>query len=376
MQMRAAAAVIDAWRMAAPHAAAAEQGRALAQALRSGSRWDPAWFPLLLAIGRDNAKLGELLSAIAKLPPAVESAPWQFDPAVDPRAFDALGFAASSAGIARTQRENREGWWAHARRSRAFILDSVTRARERGLAVVLGAGKAFDLPLNEIASAFERVVLVDIDAAALAETSASVVRDASLRRRIDLRAMDLSGIGARLARGIHEAIGTAADAPSAAASLETLCRSYRLASAPQLLAPGERADFLVSGMVLTQLALQPKLLAKQMFEKRFGAMPGSLEERWGWVWDELDLRMQQDHINALLVDADLAVLTSDVVHHAMRGSDLWSVIGSDTLDARIPSFMEIVERAAWSWARIRPRPPGYDGVRTDVNAVLLRLRCD
>src|SRR2546423_5668580 len=204
MQMRAAAAVIDAWCAAAPNAAAAGEAGALAQALRSGSRWDPAWFPLLLAIGRDSAKLGDLLSAIAELPPAVESPPWQFDPAIDPRAFDALGFAAASAGIARTQRENREGWWAHARRSRAFILDAVTHVRERRLAVVLGAGKAFDLPLNELASAFERVVLVDIDAAALAETCASVVAAASLTRRIELRAMDLSGVGARLARRIEE----------------------------------------------------------------------------------------------------------------------------------------------------------------------------
>src|SRR2546423_14174564 len=104
MQMRAAAAVIDAWCAAAPNAAAAGEAGALPQALRSGSRWGPAWVPLLLAIGRDSAKLGDLLSAIAELPPAGESPPWPFDPANDPPAFHALCFSAASARVSRTQR--------------------------------------------------------------------------------------------------------------------------------------------------------------------------------------------------------------------------------------------------------------------------------
>jgi hypothetical protein len=136
-------------------------------------------------------------------------------------------------------------------------------------------------------------------------------------------------------------------------------------------------------MVLTQLALQPKLLAKQMFERRFGPIGRGSEQRWNWAWEELDLRLQQDHINALALDAELVVLTSDVLHHSIylnatgteqpRG-EVWSVIGADTLQERIPRFLEIVDAAAWSWPRIRPRPPEFDGVRTDVNGLMLRLR--
>ena len=109
------------------------------------------------------------------------SQPWRFDPAVDPHAFQLLGFAETSAGISRTQRENRDGWYEHARRHKTFILDAAAAVEQPRLAVVLGAGKAYDLPLDELARRFERVVLIDIDGAAMASTSSAVVRDARLR---------------------------------------------------------------------------------------------------------------------------------------------------------------------------------------------------
>src|SRR5918992_1479434 len=83
-----------------------------------------AYFSFVITMLRACGKLGELLTRLNALAPAQEAAPWSFDPTVDPHAFELLGFAEASAGIARTQRENREGWWAHATRSKAFILDA------------------------------------------------------------------------------------------------------------------------------------------------------------------------------------------------------------------------------------------------------------
>ena len=40
---------------------------------------------------------------------------------VDPEVFAKLEFRETSLGIAKAQRENREGWWAHAQKNRAFI---------------------------------------------------------------------------------------------------------------------------------------------------------------------------------------------------------------------------------------------------------------
>ena len=118
-------------------------------------------------------------------------------------------------------------------------------------------------------------------------------------------------------------------------------------------------------MLLSQLGLQPKLAAKRLYERRFGPIARASEARWSFAWDELELRLQQDHVNALTDQAELAVLSSDVVHHATEGES-WSVIGAERLEERVPAFQEIVARAAWPWPRIR------NAVRTDVGAVLLR----
>lgn len=267
---------------------------------------------------------------------------------MDPRAFELLGFAEASAGIARTQRENREGWWAHARRSKAFILDALARVPEPRLAVVLGAGKAYDLPLAELAQRFERLVLVDIDAAALEATCAATISD---RKGVELRAMDVTGVTARLAHGIQSAL------ENPQAGFGALCRSYRLARAPRFVE--ERADLLVSGMMLSQLGLQPKLAAKRLYEARFGKPLAQTE-----AWDDLERRMQQDHLDALADQARLTVLTSDVVHRS--GGEAWSVIGAQRLQDRIPPALNILARAAWSWPRVR----GGE-VITEVEALLL-----
>ncbi len=286
--------------------------------------------------------------------------PWTFEPAVDAHAFQLLGFAETSAGIARTQRENRQGWWEHARRHKAFILDAAARVEQPRLAVVLGAGKAYDLPLEELARRFERVVLVDIDAEAMAASSAAAVREPKLRARLELRAMDVSGVTAHIARGIQDALSSGQ--PETA--LEALCRSYRLASRPRLV--GEPADLLVSGMLLSQLGLQPKLAAKRLFEQRFGKIAPASAARWSAAWNDLDLRLQHDHVGALCEEAALAVLSSDVMHHS--GGEAWSVIGAERLEARIPQHLEVLSEKTWAWTRVRGE------MSTDVHAVLLRRR--
>lgn len=286
--------------------------------------------------------------------------PWIFDPALDAHAFQLLGFAETSAGIARTQRENRQGWWEHGRRHKAFILDAAARVEQPRLAVVLGAGKAYDLPLEELARRFARVVLVDIDAEAMAASSAAAVRDPKLRARLELRPMDVTGVAGRLARGIEAAMAAA----SPEDSLEELCRAYRLAGRPRLVE--ERVDLLVSGMLLSQLGLQPKLAAKRLFEQRFGRIAPASAARWSAAWNDLDLRLQHDHVGALCDDAALAVLSSDVMHYS--GGESWSVIGAERLAARIPQHLEVLSEKSWNWPRVRGE------MSTDVHALLLRRR--
>lgn len=212
--------------------------------------------------------------------------------------------------------------------------------------MVLGAGKAYDLPLTELAQRFERLVLIDIDAAALEATCAATIRD---RTRVELRPMDVTGVMARLAQSIEAGLENP----------EALCRSYRLASLPRFVEG--RADLLVSGMMLSQLGLQPKLAAKRHYEARFGR---AFPESWAAPWDELERKLQQDHIDSLAGQAGLTVLSSDVVHRS--AGETWSVIGAQQLEARIPPTLSVLARAAWQWPRVR----GGE-VMTEVEALLV-----
>lgn len=226
-------------------------------------------------------------------------------------------------------------------------MDAAARVAQPRLAVVLGAGKAYDLPLAELAARFERLVLIDIDAAALEATCAATLRD---RKRVELRAMDVTGVMSRIAQGIQAA---------GEAGFDSLCRSYRLASLPRFV--DERADLLVSGMMLSQLGLQPKLAAKRHYEARFGR---AFPESWAAPWDELERKLQQDHIDSLAAQAALSVLSSDVVHRS--AGETWSVLGAQHLEARIPPTLRVLARARWQWPRV-----GAGEVVSEVEALLL-----
>ena len=95
--------------------------------------------------------------------------------------------------------------------------------------MILGAGHAFDLPLVELAKAFDKLVLVDIDADALNATVAGVLKIPGLRARTELRLLDLTGVNGQLVRRIDEAVAAAANAAEARDRLEALCWTYRLA---------------------------------------------------------------------------------------------------------------------------------------------------
>lgn len=60
---------------------------------------------------------------------------------------------------ARGKRQEARAWAPHVARTRAAILDAMPKAR--GRVVVLGSGPLFDVPLGELAAAFDEIVLVD-----------------------------------------------------------------------------------------------------------------------------------------------------------------------------------------------------------------------
>lgn len=73
-----------------------------------------------------------------------------------------MGHLAESVAIAARHRRCRTAWAPHLAASRQALLASAQAAPGRGVALVLGSGHLFDVPLAELARLFDQVWLVDI----------------------------------------------------------------------------------------------------------------------------------------------------------------------------------------------------------------------
>jgi hypothetical protein len=325
--------------------------------------------------------LGDALTALSALGTNVsERWPWRWDPTLDAQAFTTLQFSQTSAGIAKAQRGNRKGWWAHAQRNRAFIEQAASGCQRRELAVVLGAGQAFDLPLPELARSFERLVLVDIDGAALDATISSTIKDPGLRARVETRVLDLSGINAQLVRAVEQVLAGSGGAEEITVELSDLCRSYWLPERPRLLGADEHADLLVSDLVLSQIAWPQRVYALRLYEQRFGKLKAEAERRWVLPWWEFELRVQQDHITSLAGAAERVVLCSDVISRPTlldaagvereTGQKTFA-LGVASLLERVPRSFQVEQHAAWQWSRYGASKQGAPGSVMDVEGVRL-----
>jgi hypothetical protein len=322
--------------------------------------------------------LGDALTALAAVAQPGER-PWIFEPAVNAEAFAKLQFRETSVGIGKAQRDNREGWWAHGKRNRAFIEEGARRLEQRRLAVVLGAGAAFDLPLLELARTFDKLVLVDIDAQALEATIAGVFKDPGLRAKVEPRVRDFTGVNGTLIDRLDEVTAGPGNAAEIHDRIEILCQTYRLSAPPRLLPSDEHADLLVSSCVLSQVAWPQRIYAERLFVRRFGPLRGAAEQRWAKHWSELELRMQQDHLTSLAGTASVIALTSDVISHVTMLDDAGTerpsghtiyALGVPSLLERIPKLFQHDGHQTWEWGRYKATRQG-NGSRMDVEGLLL-----
>jgi hypothetical protein len=321
--------------------------------------------------------LGDVLTALALVPQAGEVL-WTFDTRIDADAFAKLHFRETSLGLADTRRKNREGWESHAEKNRAFIEDVVRQTQGRELAVVLGAGHAFDLPLALLAKAFEKLVLVDIDGEALNRTVRGVLKDPGLRARTELRLLDLTGINGQFVRRIDEAVAGAKNAAEARERIEVLCWTYRLLP-PRLLSQEEHADLLVSSCVLSQVSWPHRVYARRVYERRFGSLQGPLELGWARHFTYLELRLQQDHLTSLAGVAEQVALTSDVLSNTTaldksgiecRSGRPVPILGVPSLLERVPQLFQVARHASWLWGFTKATR-SENGVWKDVDGAQL-----
>lgn len=78
-----------------------------------------------------------------------------------PVIFRSMGYLSSTTQVQGRYRRCRKAWTPHLEQTRRFIREVVNGCSTRRKVVVLGAGMLHDIPLEELAQCFQKVVLVD-----------------------------------------------------------------------------------------------------------------------------------------------------------------------------------------------------------------------
>lgn len=73
-----------------------------------------------------------------------------------------MGYLSEAIALRSRYRRCSEEWQTHLDNSRRTILEATASCRNHAAVVILGAGPLLDVPLKELAAAFQEVVLVDI----------------------------------------------------------------------------------------------------------------------------------------------------------------------------------------------------------------------
>ena len=227
----------------------------------------------------------------------------------------ALGYLSEAIAVEARWRRCGAAWEPHLAECRAAVSEAIRRSHRRRTAIVLGSGLTLDLPLDELAHAFERVLLVD------------VLHPPAARRR---------------ARGRANVELVAADVTGAIDAL------YRLEPAPSVALPAPRRlallddpnlDLVISLNLLSQLSVLPVA----WLDRRLGV--GAANEVAGFA---------QALVAAHLADLErcqaMTCLISDVERLA--------VTADGSVLERHSTLAEIAEPRAersWLW-RIAPIP--------------------
>lgn len=253
------------------------------------------------------------------------SSPRQLIP--ESRSNEVAGFfLRAGRNIASAQLEYADYWQSHIERSQLGILEAARLVRRRGTALVLGAGRCWEIPLRELASEFDRVVLVDLDEPSM--TAAVSTLPAALQRKVRIRVSDVTSFAESLMAATARVVEQAQTAAEAFVALESLYdRIELLRRLPDL----PQADLVISSLVLSELVRYPSTytarLVAQKFDQDLGAWRG-----YGSLWRSMRAHATVDHAEMLarLGGPGSVVYFADTVG---RGPDLNLVGGRERRSA-------------------------------------------
>ena len=210
------------------------------------------------------------------------------------RSTDLSGFFRTAGrNISAAELEYENYWRPHLEKSRRGILEAAGLVGEAGTALVLGAGKCREIPLEELARQFDRVVLVDLDGPSMRDAVATLPEP--LRPKVEIRVSDVTSFAQPLMEATSRIVERAQSADEAFTELGSLYREIAtLRRLPEL----PRADLVISSLVLSELARYPSTYTAQLVKEKFDA---NLSEwsGYGELWRNLRSFASTDHAEIL-----------------------------------------------------------------------------
>lgn len=337
--------------------------------------WSVEQYPPLRAFAHALARLdlpdlpavlsfGDVLQALDELRAATLGA-WPTHETITESAFAELRYASISAGITRIRDANTAAWREHGVNNKQVLLQGAERATGTR-AVVIGAGKLYDIPLRKLAERFEQLLLVDIDAAALAESVKAAGLEPKLHERLSLVRTDVTGINDVFLEKAKAALKLTSEVEVYAALLRLL-DEHRVDEPPRLFpegAAGGPVDFACSSMVLSQLASPLTRYVDEQFALRFPGSQRTQAHEFQVALGEFTHRVQHAHVRSLLAAAPCVALTSDITDQYMTidargtvipGAAPLPLIGGPSLIALVPrQNARVVLTADWAWRHVIP----------------------
>lgn len=270
----------------------------------------------------------------------------------------------------------------HVQSSMSMIM-AAARLAERGCAALLGCGQGTEIPLRHLASKFDRLDCVDIDAHALGvlEARSSAWEDA--RSRCSFHHSDLTGLIPNI---VAQACQKLAECSDPVTGLNQLCPLLDLAQ-PKFWRPasGETYSLVICSAVLTQLQASVRKGLEVVFLSKFPTQSALLLSHEPWrtsVWrfaraiEDAFIR----HLALLSSRRGMVYLSDTVQMCSLRqaGPDLfategsWTATRTERLTDYVNSGDEILAHDQWDWLKLEPEGP-FLGRLYGVQAVIYRV---
>lgn len=173
-------------------------------------------------------------------------------------------FRGAGAGFRGTSEEQQKFWTPHIETSHRQILGAAELAENREVAILLGPGVCSEIPLEELARRFERVILVDLDGHSMLAAVEALPME--LRPKVELRISDVTTFASTLMSDLREAVEASQNADEAFHQFDTLFASLRT-GVQKLWLP--QADVVISSLLLSELPRYPLAYADRLVRARF-----------------------------------------------------------------------------------------------------------